>query len=152
MLDFTDVSDLNACFVSYYWYISELDVFVSLFFIQHLTNMLKFHPCINQLNWTQIMFTICVDMIHKSRFWFETSCEKAVDFMHVWIMFWNKICSFMLPFSVKEMQIMYIYDWLSSELLALCEGNPLVTVDSPHKGPVMWIEFPCHDIIMFGDI
>ena len=29
----------------------------------------------------------------------------------------------------------------SSALLALCEGNPLVLVDSPHKGPVIWNNF-----------
>ena len=27
-------------------------------------------------------------------------------------------------------------------------GMPTWLVDSPHKGPLMWIVFPCHDIIM----
>ena len=31
-------------------------------------------------------------------------------------------------------------------LLAICEGNPLLPVDSPHKGPVMQRLFPCHHI------
>ena len=36
-------------------------------------------------------------------------------------------------------------------VLALCVRNPPVTsspVDSPHKGPVMWKVFPCHDVTM----
>ena len=32
-------------------------------------------------------------------------------------------------------------------LLALGVQNPIV--DSPHKGPVTWNPFPCHDIIMW---
>ena len=27
------------------------------------------------------------------------------------------------------------------------EGNPLVTLDSSYRGPVMWKAFPCHDAI-----
>ena len=30
----------------------------------------------------------------------------------------------------------------------VCEGNPLVTGGSPHKGPVTWKMFPFEDIIM----
>ena len=30
----------------------------------------------------------------------------------------------------------------------LCEGNPPVTYESPHKGTVMWKAFPCHDVII----
>ena len=41
----------------------------------------------------------------------------------------------------------------SSTLLILCEGNPPLThwsvEDSPHKGPVMWNTFPCHDVMVF---
>ena len=33
------------------------------------------------------------------------------------------------------------------ELVALCEGNQLMTVDSSHKGSVMWKAFPLHDVI-----
>ena len=35
-----------------------------------------------------------------------------------------------------------------SSLLALCDGNPSVTDGFPHKWPVMWKAFPCHDVIM----
>ena len=33
------------------------------------------------------------------------------------------------------------------ELVALCEGNQLMTVDSSHKGSVMWKAFTLHDVI-----
>ena len=33
-------------------------------------------------------------------------------------------------------------------IAGLCEGNPLVTSDSLHKGPVTWNMFPLEDIIM----
>ena len=36
----------------------------------------------------------------------------------------------------------------SSALRTLCEGNRPVPDGSPHKGPVMWKAFPCHDVIM----
>ena len=32
----------------------------------------------------------------------------------------------------------------------LCEANPPVTVDSPHKGPVTWKIFPCDDVFMIS--
>ena len=38
---------------------------------------------------------------------------------------------------------------LSIALLALYEGNHQWSVDSPHKGPVMCKESPCHDVILF---
>ena len=40
----------------------------------------------------------------------------------------------------------------SFTLLAFCVGNPPVIVDSPHKGPVMWKAFSCHDLIMMGEL
>ena len=36
----------------------------------------------------------------------------------------------------------------SSTLLALCKGNPPMTDECPHKGPVMWKVFPFHYVIM----
>ena len=35
-----------------------------------------------------------------------------------------------------------------STLLALCEGNPLLSSRFPHKWPVTWKMFPCHYIVM----
>ena len=41
----------------------------------------------------------------------------------------------------------------SSTSLALCEGNPPVSlVDSPHKGPVMGKVLPWHDVIMWTSL
>ena len=40
---------------------------------------------------------------------------------------------------------------LSSALPALYKGNPRVTVNSPHIGPIMRIAFPCHYIIMIRE-
>ena len=37
----------------------------------------------------------------------------------------------------------------SFPLLVLCEGNPPGTGGLPHKEPVKWNAFPCHDIIVY---
>ena len=37
----------------------------------------------------------------------------------------------------------------TSTLLALCERNPPIMMDSPHNGSVVWKAFPCHDVIMW---
>ena len=40
----------------------------------------------------------------------------------------------------------YITNYQSSALLALCEGNPLVTGVFPHEGPLMRKPCPCYDV------
>ena len=44
---------------------------------------------------------------------------------------------------ISSSLVICFFTWLT-----LCEGNPLDTVDSPHKGSVLWRAFSCHDIIM----
>ena len=99
-------------------------------------------------------FHICVPFLYRTSNWkFDIMLPRAYFIK----MHYNVITMRMMVSQITGVLIVWLNhlsgadqrNHQSSELLALCEGNPPMTGGFPsHKGPVMWKMFPFDDAIM----
>ena len=80
--------------------------------------------------------------------WINTSCEFIMnDCITTTKQSTTKPCAYFLGYTVCRL---CRRDRQSCPPLNLCEGNPLVAIDSHREEPSMRKKFPCHDIIVYG--
>ena len=94
--------------------------------------------------WSHTYFTDFTDEVHK-HFLPNSSQVNATE--HLW---WslNTLKPETRLFVENRVYTNKDYSINHPQLMALCEGNPLGTSDSPHQRRVVWKEFLCHDLFM----
>ena len=81
--------------------------------------------------------------VRGTRWWSMDSPHKGPVMLYIISNHWQLNCFFNRLFRLPSKKT-----WKSS-LLVCCGHIHWWSMDSPHKGPVMWKAFPCHDFIMF---